>query len=1199
MDPGLLKLLDDDEDYNAPPAADVDAFAAVLKGDLGGAAGSSSAAAYGMSLSGNGTLQPLPPTSSPSVSQSGNSGSKPNSAASPGTPAQQQRLNPQQLTPQQQAAQKQAALQWSQLTPQQQQDLIQRRALQQRMLLQQQQQQQSPVDPAAASSTAPAQKRVNIKEGISFTALMPLLQPHLPPEQGNQLAALYMRFKGNEITREDFIRGARVIAGDQVLIQTIRQMQMKQQQQQHLQQQQAMLRAQQQLPQTPSPPQLLHPQGQPQGQLQVPQVQAHAQSQGQVQQPGQGQTPTSTQGQLVQPHAQPPQMKVQTQQEQLSQSSSSSSVPPPSPRGGSKQVPEATGAMQTSQTEVKPPATVSSDTPGQNGALPTTLGLPQAVPSQGIHVSAADVKPLTQPLTSQPVPQVGPGLAQARAQAAGLVGKQGEQQQQELGALGQQQASLKSSASQTLHQVKLEVDKSIASLQLARQQQIPPSFSSVQQRPPTSFHQMPVVPVVPGAVPVPQPYTQKAPPQLPAPAQASAQAAPGQQPPAVTQGLAASKVAQAQSQTPAQPTPPPEKPLTKYAKQKLRKEQKKREEEERQRKLAEEERLRNQSQPPSTIPPGSLPQHPPRAASASLDLNKQAFGHQPGSLSQQAQLQAASAQGVPSTQVGSGVTGLSALAVKQETSDGQLKSQAVQTKGGQSAQKPGESSHTQVQGSSAEVGQLLAPQGSTPGSFSSAGLNLVQPGGVGSVPASGILSGQGAVGVAGPMKQVGGQRVVGSGSTPVPGVPPYNSSAVQPAPSPLGVVAPLPAGTAPGQIAQAPGTSVGASSAPVKTPSKKPSVGQKKPAESSPAQQPSSKKQKTSAAGEADQSIDQLNDVTAVSGVNLKEEEEQLLVGPKEESRTTEAMRKIVQEEEERLFLDRSALRTKLVAIAGKCNVKGVSEDVERCISMAVEERLRSMLYKLSKLSKQRCDVEKDRHKICITSDVRRQLLLMKKRAKELQDKKQAEESERLRRLSEKKEKGSLPDGEREELRAKAQKAQQEEDDRLKANAANAAARAAVGASNMLLKWQMMAEQGRQKRQVGDTGSVEEHSAGRAGGSDGAAAKAFDKKAENGDATAGGSATAETDSQGSLAATASATGRPPGPGPGGVTRMLSVGGRRPLTQSGRGQRVINLRDVIAFLETEPQMSKSDILYRLYEREKKPSDGDRIGVGSRK
>lgn len=59
------------QDYNAPPAADVDAFAAVLKGDIGGAAGSSAAAAYGMPRSGNGTSQPLPPQSPPATAVSG------------------------------------------------------------------------------------------------------------------------------------------------------------------------------------------------------------------------------------------------------------------------------------------------------------------------------------------------------------------------------------------------------------------------------------------------------------------------------------------------------------------------------------------------------------------------------------------------------------------------------------------------------------------------------------------------------------------------------------------------------------------------------------------------------------------------------------------------------------------------------------------------------------------------------------------------------------------------------------------------------------------------------------------------------------------------------------------------------------------------------------------------------------------------
>lgn len=39
------------------------------------------------------------------------------------------------------------------------------------------------------------------------------------------------------------------------------------------------------------------------------------------------------------------------------------------------------------------------------------------------------------------------------------------------------------------------------------------------------------------------------------------------------------------------------------------------------------------------------------------------------------------------------------------------------------------------------------------------------------------------------------------------------------------------------------------------------------------------------------------------------------MAGPKEESRTTEAMRKFVQEEEERLFLEKSPLRAKVQVI--------------------------------------------------------------------------------------------------------------------------------------------------------------------------------------------------------------------------------------------------------------------------------------------
>lgn len=50
--------------------------------------------------------------------------------------------------------------------------------------------------------------------------------------------------------------------------------------------------------------------------------------------------------------------------------------------------------------------------------------------------------------------------------------------------------------------------------------------------------------------------------------------------------------------------------------------------------------------------------------------------------------------------------------------------------------------------------------------------------------------------------------------------------------------------------------------------------------------------------------------------------------------------------------------------------------------------------------------------------------------------------------------------------------ANKEEDDKMRTNAANVAARAAVGGDDMLSKWQLMAEQARQKREgVIDTSS--------------------------------------------------------------------------------------------------------------------------------
>ncbi|KAL6496828.1 hypothetical protein OROHE_027261 [Orobanche hederae] len=93
------------------------------------------------------------------------------------------------------------------------------------------------------------------------------------------------------------------------------------------------------------------------------------------------------------------------------------------------------------------------------------------------------------------------------------------------------------------------------------------------------------------------------------------------------------------------------------------------------------------------------------------------------------------------------------------------------------------------------------------------------------------------------------------------------------------------------------------------------------------------KKQKVTGAF-LDQSIEHLNDVTAVSGVNLREEEEQLFSGSKEDSRVSEASRRVVQEEEDRLILNKIPLQKKVVEIMAKCGLKNMSNDVERCLSL-------------------------------------------------------------------------------------------------------------------------------------------------------------------------------------------------------------------------------------------------------------------------
>nr|POE69205.1 isoform 2 of transcription initiation factor tfiid subunit 4b [Quercus suber] len=131
-----------------------------------------------------------------------------------------------------------------------------------------------------------------------------------------------------------------------------------------------------------------------------------------------------------------------------------------------------------------------------------------------------------------------------------------------------------------------------------------------------------------------------------------------------------------------------------------------------------------------------------------------------------------------------------------------------------------------------------------------------------------------------------------------------------------------------------------------------------------------------------------------------------------------------------------------------KSGLKCISTDVERCLSLRV-------------------DIEKPRHRTVVTSDVQQQIMTMNRKASEEWEKKQAK-AEKLRRLNDPEGNNGV-DGDKEKDNGcgKSLKTNKEEDDKMRTTAANVAAHAAVGRDDMLSKWQLMAEQARQKCEGG------------------------------------------------------------------------------------------------------------------------------------
>ena len=220
---------------------------------------------------------------------------------------------------------------------------------------------------------------------------------------------------------------------------------------------------------------------------------------------------------------------------------------------------------------------------------------------------------------------------------------------------------------------------------------------------------------------------------------------------------------------------------------------------------------------------------------------------------------------------------------------------------------------------------------------------------------------------------------------------------------------------------------------------------------------------------------------------------------------------------------------------------------------------MRGLISSLIRLSKQRVDIEKSRHRTIVTSDVREEIMSINRKAREEWERKQAD-VEKLQKANEPEgSTGVDGDKEKDEGRGKSIKVNKEEDDKMRTTAANVAARAAVGGDDMLSKWQLMAEQARQKRE---------------GGGDVASGSQPGKDVTRKNLPA--PPRSSRDPQEAEKRIQSSAIAPPGV----VRRAVRTQGI--ITQT-RIARSITVKDVIAVLEREPQMSKSALIYRLYEK----------------
>jgi len=183
---------------------------------------------------------------------------------------------------------------------------------------------------------------------------------------------------------------------------------------------------------------------------------------------------------------------------------------------------------------------------------------------------------------------------------------------------------------------------------------------------------------------------------------------------------------------------------------------------------------------------------------------------------------------------------------------------------------------------------------------------------------------------------------------------------------------------------------------------------------------------------------DDINDVAAMGGVNLQEEANSILG-------TSDNVGTVIRSCKDETFLQTGLLHQKISRICKEKGLDAPPVDVITLVSHATQDRLKTLVSKLSVIAEHRLDIIKAEGPYEVTSDVKGQIRFLEDLDK--MEKKRQEDMEREALLRAAKSRTKTDDPEKEKMKAKAKELQKMEQEQQRHSEANATALAAIGGS--------------------------------------------------------------------------------------------------------------------------------------------------------